>query len=251
MSSWSELTMLSNLHMDLKRLKQVYVDSDINVLVSGYARMIQMEIKLNLNDEYKFFSENIPPMINSLCILYYYQPEYFDIIGKEIKVSKDKMSISSTINVKKNTSYGSHHILSTEKQTVRWSVKINETSTSKFVIGISSTNKCDESFCKCREAPYVSVGPYSHHIGYVGHNGKCVSVKGKRKYGEPLAKHDIIDIKFDLINKRVVFYKNGQSQGFAFYPVVTGNNIKYRLSIQLLDENTTVSIVKFKREFHE
>ena len=62
----------------LKKLSKV--DQKIKIAVHGWFR--QQENSLELN--------NIPLMIISICILYFYEDEIFEIIAKNIKIQMIK-----------------------------------------------------------------------------------------------------------------------------------------------------------------
>ena len=219
----------------LKRLKDV--DLETQIVVHGYNRRITHTLAgCNL-------FENIPPIINSLCILYYLNPEYFAIAGKGVQLSTDKMTISSTKDTPfGNTSYGLQFISSTEAVKCRWSIKVNETLTRKMTIGISSNDEFDKAYTRWRR-----IGTYTgyKHYGYNGYVGCITSINGATKYGQEYGKNDVVHVELDLLNKEVTFYKNEVSQGVAFNNIAIGESIKYRLAIQMSDENTSLTLIKF------
>ena len=65
----------------LKRLSEI--DDKSKNGVYGWIRKAEEELQLGY----------IPLMISSICILYYYEDEIFEIASKDVKLSKDGKSI--------------------------------------------------------------------------------------------------------------------------------------------------------------
>ena len=66
----------------LKKLSKI--DERTKYGVYGWMRQAEKELQLGY----------IPLMIQSICLLYFYEEQMFDIIGKDIKVSKNKKCIT-------------------------------------------------------------------------------------------------------------------------------------------------------------
>ena len=101
----------------LKQLK--LIKQDTKFIVVGYVR--QNENKLSL------FC-NVPSMIPYLCLLYYFHGEYFEKVGDDINISKDKRTITKVVESLKfkNTSYGQIWIDPKVPQIAKWKFMINK-----------------------------------------------------------------------------------------------------------------------------
>ena len=73
--------------IDLKKSKKI--DERSQLIVCGYLRMIQ-----NSTKQYSSFNINIPPIINSICLLYFYTPP-FESHADCIKISGEKENIAT------------------------------------------------------------------------------------------------------------------------------------------------------------
>lgn len=86
------------------------VDEITKLIIFGYIRDSE---KLLKSSQHKLF-HYIPPLITSICILYYNEPEQFEIAGDGIVISDDKTSIKKDEYWSwHNTSYGTLIIPST------------------------------------------------------------------------------------------------------------------------------------------
>ena len=226
--------------VDLKRLKQVDIRTEL--LVNGYVRVI-----IDTLGGHTLF-ENVPNYIHSLCMLFYFVYEYFDIIGKGVSVSDDRSRITRNSDVDPsnrylNTSFGKTKILSMESKIYRWEIKIHKGS--RFVtIGISSNyDHRDKHFVKT----ISSVSDKHIYYAYNGYGGIKADVDEGIVVYSKAAGHvrDIIELELDLIEKKITFYKNGISQGVAFTDIKVGDDIVYRLSVSLGGKDNKVSIINF------
>ena len=112
----------------LKKLSKI--DDKTKFGVYGWIRKAEEELKL----------QHIPVMISSICILYFHKDEIFDIVGKDIKLSKDRKCI---IKLSKdewdNNCYGATEIQSDTDNIYQWDIVINKLRVSSGVrFGISS-----------------------------------------------------------------------------------------------------------------
>ena len=110
------------------------VDEIDELIVFGYIRLLQSLCQLAA----------IPPLIRHLCLLFYYETEYFIVED----ISKGNMEIDKN-NVKRITGYHGHAFgtmtikLQNDKiQTHRWKFKINDCG--KLFFGIIDKNKINQ-----------------------------------------------------------------------------------------------------------
>ena len=220
-----------------QRLKDV--DEETELLISGYNR----EICRTLSSCHLF--KNIGSRIHSLCLLYHFYTEYFDVVGDDIARSEDKkMIIDRKSDIMKgydNTNYGFTTIHSLDIGVFRWKLKIGDSSSDKITVGISSNNERNENFTAWRDDD--TYHNYSHY-GYNGYLGYKTSTDGVTKYGRHFKGGVVIDMELDLNQKQLTFYNNGVNQGIAFN-IKTDLNINYRLAVSLGDYKNTVTILDF------
>eukprot|EP01084_Bolivina_argentea_P267518 454119_1 len=210
------------------------------IIVSGYIREAR---RLFVSTQCKLFS-NIPSLITSICVEYYYIAEGFEIGGQDMIISEDGKTVSK--NTKEhwnNTSYGYEIIPSNGSyyNYVEWQLKINYSSRNHdFIVGISSNTKNvnDEYFNDKRKGNY----------GYWS-DGLLIAVGdkwGTKRYANvTCTTNDMIGIHLDLEKKELSFSVNGVNYGTAFKNIACGKNIKYRLAISAFYNHSSISIAKF------
>jgi len=140
------------------------MDNWVKYLIFGYIKQIQNEQSLT----------NIPLLINYLCILYFYENEYFDKIGDGITVSDDKLTITQTKPFKNNwmnTTYCKNWIESASNKVIKWKFKMNKFSgtwSHNVCIGITSTDQCQNSdFTESKIGTFYGFGD---HIKLITNN---------------------------------------------------------------------------------
>eukprot|EP01084_Bolivina_argentea_P171462 297059_1 len=228
--------------MSASKLKDIkYIPKSTKYLVLGYNKHIE-----------QILGSNIPILINSLCILYYFESDYFEIAGSGITISEDKKSITKTkstyARAYDNTTYLCMIIPSTQCIECIWTLKIQSstgTIYSMINIGITSNNEIDKNFTAWRHDDNYS--SYSHYA-YNGYAGYKSSNNGISSYGKSFGSGDTIDVHLDLSKKQLIFYKNGISQGVAYNNIATNNDIKYKLAVSIHALNHSVTLTKFKKK---
>ena len=101
----------------MERLKKV--DKQSKYLVHGYIHKIESTHKLSMN---------IPSSIIRICILFFFQTEYFEKCGDDLMITGDKSDtlkrISTDDGYHNYVAYGLHWMDSTKYETVKWTVKV-------------------------------------------------------------------------------------------------------------------------------
>ena len=224
----------------LKRLN--LVDTRTKLTVFGYIRS-QHKLSFKSNP-YALFS-NIPSSISSICILYYHLYDYFELINPNMTLSDNKQNITLNTNYRDNLTFGKEIISSTDQCIYKWYLQLNGYP-SGFIIGLTSkpwnvNNNLYESQ-KCGQCylfwPNVSFQLASHITSW--------SVKD---YIRDAKSNDIVCMEVNLIDKTIKIYLNDKDKGIAFKNVETGDDIKYRLSVTLLNIQTSISLVKFTQSY--
>ena len=216
-------------------------DDQLTYLVFGFIKSIQ-----NSHDSLSI----IPIDIFYLCIVFLFQPEYFNIMGDGIDVSEDRMTITKSkesIGSWDNTSYGKISILSTSERIVTWKVKMNKCNPMNTrCIGIVSTIDCQNT-----DWIYNDVG------FYYGFSENGVSV-GNRKNTEDAAfliscadtnygPGDTVTIILNLKDATISF-------GSTSDPVIVWRNIKidekvsYSFAATIYQPEVSMTIIDFNVE---
>ena len=84
----------------LKRISKV--DTKTKYGIYGWIRRAEQELQLI----------HIPMLISSICILFYHEEEFFDIVSKKVKKSIDGKCITTMKSSKHNSNYGITEIAS-------------------------------------------------------------------------------------------------------------------------------------------
>ena len=189
--------------------------------VGGYVREHMIESQ-RLQNYYSLF-QNVPSLVTSMIIKYYFVHGHFEILYKHVKISEDRLIIEQDVNGVWNHSIP---ILSTLKMICKWDLKIHKAQRhdrgSYLMIGISQ--------CADKDVPFGA-----RYI-YAGWNGNKANAgrNGKNSYGQPYAENDIVSVELDLIKRAITFYKNGKSQGVAYEKIKQDDGIEYRLAVALV-----------------
>ena len=192
--------------------------------VGGYVREHMIESQRSQNC-YSLF-QNVPSLVTSMIIKYYFVNGHFEILYKHVKISEDRLIIEQDVNGGWNHSIP---ILSTLKKICKWDLKIHKAQRhdrgSYLMIGISQ--------CAVTDAKDTIFG--ARYI-YAGWNGNKANAgrNGKNSYGQPYAENDIVSVELDLIKRAITFYKNGKSQGVAYENIEQNDGIEYRLAVSLV-----------------
>eukprot|EP01083_Nonionella_stella_P255292 876434_1 len=182
--------------MSMSKLKDIkFIPKSTKYIVFGYNKRIE-----------EILQSNIPILINSLCILYYFESDYFEIAGSGITISEDKKSITKTKTngwgSYDNTSYLSMSIASSQSIYYIWTIKI-QSSSGMINIGITSNNEIDKNFTAWRhDDNYSSYSHYAYngYMGYKSSNNGISPYSARENNG--FCNGDIIDIHLDLSKKK-------------------------------------------------
>eukprot|EP01084_Bolivina_argentea_P048733 89745_1 len=158
-----------------------------------------------------------------------YNPYYFNVINDRIV---QRLSGSGWANV-----YGEQIIISTSKQFVKWTIKVNKLYPHNGCFGVTMFNDdLNKTFLSLDK---ISYGLWACTGGTMSHG----SWKGG--YGSGIAQGDVITIILDLFCQHISFEKNGKSLGIAFKNILIGKDINYRLVIGLINDNSEISLEQF------
>ena len=229
------------------------VDKESELTVFGYIR--SQHKSLLESNVYALF-QNIPTSISSLCSLYYYSYDYFDIVHSNMKLSNNKRTINKQTGSYswRNSNYAKMIISSTDKCICKWYLKFTKppqkfggAATYKFIIGLVSNNKYDPSFSGDRHSKFYRHWLNQKFTGKLSsHRTGCYT---NSEYGKDVQHEDIICLELDLKKKIISFYINDEDQGIAFKNVDIGEHIQYRLIVSLATNGTSITIIRFTQHF--
>ena len=226
------------------RLQDIkYVDDKSNKLLCGYLRNIYGDHPQNHDAEHI-----IPDLVLNICLLFYFQREYFAKIvnGWKVKenfiLSNDHMTADLVDGCYGNV-YGNIKIDSLSETVCKWTIKVENKKTqhlSRYIeLGVSGDEPTDKHF-------YGSNAPRNVFMcsgtGYA--YGEC-AVKGE--HSDLKWKHgDFVNIKLDLKNKTIEYFINDKSVGIIYEDIHVGVDIKYRLVIYMNHNGGSVTIGNFE-----
>eukprot|EP01084_Bolivina_argentea_P299522 516308_1 len=231
--------------IDFGMLKSANIDSQL--LVFGFVRDTESVFDIIKTDSNNFHM-NVPPLISWIILSYYHAFEYFAVIGNDITVSDDKMSITKNIpRTWRNSSYGSMIIPSESKAICKWDLKMSYLDVNRSaVIGIIS------GACQ-KDIPFAKkVTKNSKFYAFYCRNGKTYQHTKENsipysKNAKDIKQGDIISVKLDLKTnyKQINYIRNGKELG-PNINIETGKDIQYRLAVTISVPNTHITITAFE-----
>ena len=215
--------------------------------VGGYVREHAEGMQTLRNYDHALF-QNIPPLVASIIVQFYFINVHFDIAGKGVTISDDGLCITIDHGTWENSTY-STPILSTLKKICKWDLKIHNAGSfgsdgSYLMVGISPSIHTDSYFIGGLKGP---------RYGYAGWNGRKNDETSPQiwsgQYGDPYQKGDTVSIELDLMNGKIIFYKNGKSQGVAYENIQQDDNIEYRLAISMGSTFSKIEMIDYCERF--
>ena len=113
------------------------IDQRTKDIVNGYIKTVNKSLFVSTDNPYY----NIPSGVLLICLIYYFDPEYFEKLGNDIKVSMDKkISTHTSDGAWTNNSFGHQWINSQSNDIIKWTFKILQCYGHSISIGISSVD---------------------------------------------------------------------------------------------------------------
>ena len=199
------------------------------------------------NDDY-----SIPDLVLTICLLYYYQREYFDTIidgyetrGANFKLSNDRQTISLVDGCYGNA-FGNVVVDSLRQIILKWTIKVFQTipkctsfnNVQAMGLGVSGDKPSDnlQSFYSPLSANTFFYGRGRARSG----TEICVN---NANVGWKWRTDDIVDIKLDLKARNIEYFVNGESKGIVFKNIPIGENIKYGFMIYMGNNGQSATIM--------
>ena len=230
----------------LKKLSKV--DEKTKMAVHGWFRQQEKSLKLS----------NVPLMIISICILYLYEDEIFDIIGNNVEISNDRKTIKKISNTNyDDISYGKMVINSKTNYVCKWQLKFRGVMTD-CLVGISESKETNENVYRLNNVNdndgfniygftnfgtkyrYLKVQKESdlHKKCYIINNNKYHKTTGFKI-------DDEVRIELDPFEQKLKLYVNQLHQDID-YEQVELQYCNYRLFVAMMDEGAICEIKKFE-----
>ena len=225
----------------LKKLK--LIKQEIKLTVFGYVRQNEDELSLFCN---------IPSMISYLCLSYYFHGECFEKAGDDIKISKDKTTVTK-VNKKTNyfnTSYGKTWIDTQIPQIVEWKFKIIKMEnvslkkTSIYLCLVSRDNTLNDD-CNMNMAEQPNFG-FPNHGQLCKRDTKAIRVRNVGREQINFVEGDIISMILDTNSRKLYFQRIGKQRVCYVKNISCGLRIKYKMAVSLQHKLNSVSLIDFK-----
>ena len=220
-------------------MNKIIADERTNSIVFGFCRKVEALLhSMYYNDPFY----NIPDLVISLILHYFFIADHFDLIGPSSSVSDDKYSIMrGECDGWADTCYGHTIIPSTTRNMIyKWYLKIISLPQNHTMIGIASEPFPDYAI-------YLSSKGY--HYFCWSHDGKVSSQStGWKQYGSRFTKGDNICVILEFNDGKdatLSYDINDKSQGIAFH-VQIAEDIDYRLAISLCGHGAKITLEKLE-----
>ena len=217
------------------------IPSSFKSLVNGYIRDQQNKLLLG---------QNIPSVIMYICILYYYDGEYFTQSNEDLSISKDKRTVTKIKNNLyrpwKNRAIGNIWVGSMSNKIVKWKFIINRTTgglNTIFVALISVDTHLDNEFFAypILDAPIYSIGNGYTVCAYDGRHANQVDIG-------PLF---VVGYQFSIIlntKDSTICYEFDDditTRKCIFADIVRAESVRYKIAVCLKSLNASMSLIEF------
>ena len=219
-------------------LKQI--DDTTKDIINGYIRNEQLLLPYEENAYYL-----IPPLVIHLILLYYFDAEYFNIpyehkeTSKAYKVSEDKKTITKT-DWSDISIFGNIVIPSTRSSLIYcWSFKILQLHTN-LTFGI--TSDINDTF---KAAFWRNQKSSNYGAMYSGHRVSRAIPEASYPI-DHVDNNDIIKMVLDLKEKEIRYWVNDKNLGAAYTDIDVGEDIKYKMVIDMMDAQTKIQLIDYQ-----
>ena len=223
------------------------VDDQTKLLIYGFNRECQRNL-FPQNIPYY----NIPPIVNHICLLFYWQKDFFKYHGENIALSDDKMT--AKVSTKRNgwvTVYGNNTFNNKlyPNMIIEYEMEINILP-GDGAFGITSADKEKEHYTTLIWNQHVN--EHRHEAVYTFHNQTMYYHGcGRKDVSERTCKHrngDRVRMTIDISNKSLTFWSITQNKRLGKY-VDIDYSITYRLAISMWGpQSVTILGLTIKKE---
>ena len=226
---------MTTTEFSLKNLKEI--EQQIKDIVYGYIRQKNKELSLGI----------IPSLIKSICLLYFYESEYFLIAANGIEISEDKRTIVKRSNVGWTTTvYGNQWVESMTNNIIKWKFKIVNAvgEGSGIAIGIVASDDClNKDFCYATDR--ISYCYSSYPVKML--NGQSYDKHNAFK----IKNDDIVTFILDLGQRKIFYNKNNDNdeelgdENVMFDQVEKSKDVRYKIAACLRNKEDSIQLVRF------
>eukprot|EP01084_Bolivina_argentea_P173913 301256_1 len=225
--------------MSLKSSKQA--SNRVKLIVFGYIREHESSELII-----------IPSLISYTCLTYCFVHEYFaKALEDYFKISNDKMmvtNIKGKIGVGFHTIYCNQWINTSSNIIAKWTffIKSCDGNTDGMFFGLASKDKrIDKDFCGKDNGPCYQISSLEYKFSHGYFPGIYI---GKAFYWKS---NDTITFILDLTNimGTLSIKINDKQQMVIFHDIEKGNDIKYKMAVQLCDKNDCVILKEYEESY--
>ena len=217
------------------------IDQRTKDIVNGYIHKVQTLICGHDNNPYFIISD----LIISLCIIYYYQSEYFSVWGSEMMIKSSYLEKQNIVEMRSgnwNTAYGNLQINAKNysNSILKWKIKILNDAWMCFGLDASNKKYLRAVFWSRQAAKDGNKFYCYRSDGFKYSHNNTLTVQYGERYGGDYHAGDEVTLELNVKHKTIKFYKNSEDLGIAFKDFdgsVTYNfavTISGRYSIQLM-----------------
>eukprot|EP01084_Bolivina_argentea_P173912 301254_1 len=221
--------------MSVKSSKQA--SNRVKSLVFGYIR-----------EHESLESINIPSLISYTCLTYYFVHEFFSKAREDhFKISDDKMMVTK---IEGNghldhTIYCNQWINTSSNIIAKWTFSVqNDSNVKSMYFGLASNDKIiDEDFCSQDNGPCYEISSAGDKFSH--------TFPGGYPLGSEFGWHSNGTITFilDLTNLTFAIQINDEKPKAIFNDIEKGNDIKYKMAVQLCDKNDCVILKEYEESY--
>ena len=206
------------------------VDPLSQCVVFGFIRSMEQSVSTVMT---------IPIEIASICLLYYYNPEYFTKHGDYILLQDDK-TVEHDWQCKYDSVYGKLEINDKDYIKCSWTFEVSmENNGVVMGIGIS----CDKEIINDIFANRANTYAYEYYIG-----GDIRIEDEIKPYGREWNNGDIIKMELDVANRILRYSLNSEDQGIAVQDINFDNGMKYTMAMYF-DDHAIVKLLDFQATY--
>ena len=258
--------------MSIKLVNIKHINARFHSTVNGYLRMISHKNKSEQPHETS--NTIIPQLVSQMCLLFYYQSEYFAFVAdNEHKTGSPGCILTNDNKTAYTTATGAASIfgnieIGSLSQTIcEWKLRINvkqgfeNWTIHHLLLGITGDpipdkmqyvqferEECSLVWMTGREAYMNTYFVRNVEAGYhnVWGRNECVVSKRRREEKILFRKDDVVGIKLDLLQRNIEYFINDKSVGIVFKDIPIDESIKYRLFITIFMTGHGVTLESHK-----
>ena len=215
--------------------KLIKIDDRSRYGVYGWIRKAEMDIKIG----------NIPLIIQSICLLYFYEEEMFDVINKHVQSSDNKKCITKMkINGWTNNNYGIIQIPSNTDNKYEWNLKVKHLKYTGMRLGISDSIRSNTYLYN--DSDQTNTYYMIWAMGATIHQ----NINGFSEWSwnvTEIKQNDELSLVLDLKNAEIILSINNSKGKVLFKNVAKSDSIRYRLTVSLHYVGDSLKILDFKQ----